>query len=97
MLCDDVALYTRRFAYCMRLIYLCCVLVCIVYTHRVDFTGAMMIVDELGDDPATGVTLKTLTSLVPGGLDAGRVASWSGARFGDSYGRATPTASQWHE
>lgn len=34
------------------------------YTADEDFTGADMIVDELGDDPATGVTLKTLASLL---------------------------------
>jgi HAD superfamily hydrolase (TIGR01509 family) len=34
------------------------------YTAGEDFTGADMIVDELGDDPATGVTLETLTSLL---------------------------------
>ena len=56
-----------------------------------------MIVDELGDDPSTGIKLDTLASLVPGGLQAGKKASWHGARRGDRYGRATPTASQWHE
>jgi len=35
------------------------------YTANEDFTGASMIVDELGDDPATGVTLDTLESLLP--------------------------------
>eukprot|EP00980_Cylindrotheca_fusiformis_P004326 scaffold921_cov126-Cylindrotheca_fusiformis.AAC.5 len=34
------------------------------YTADEDFTGADMIVDELGDDPATGVTLETLESLL---------------------------------
>ena len=34
------------------------------YTAGEDFTGADMIVEELGDDPATGVTLETLTSLL---------------------------------
>ena len=34
------------------------------YTQNEDFTGADMIVEELGDDAATGVTLDTLTSLL---------------------------------
>jgi HAD superfamily hydrolase (TIGR01509 family) len=34
------------------------------YTHDEDFTGADMVVDELGDDPSTGVTLETLSSLL---------------------------------
>lgn len=34
------------------------------YSAEEDFTGASMIVDELGDDPETGVTLETLTSLL---------------------------------
>lgn len=34
------------------------------YTGEEDFTGANMIVDELGDDPATGVTIGDLNSLL---------------------------------
>lgn len=34
------------------------------YSAGEDFTGASKIVDELGDDPETGVTLETLTSLL---------------------------------
>ena len=34
------------------------------YTAGEDFTGASMIVDELGDDPKTGVTLETLEMLL---------------------------------
>jgi HAD superfamily hydrolase (TIGR01509 family) len=34
------------------------------YTAGEDFTGANMIVEELGDDPETGVTLDTLKSLL---------------------------------
>ena len=34
------------------------------YTAGEDFTGAAMVVDELGDDPSSGVTLETLTSLL---------------------------------
>jgi beta-phosphoglucomutase-like phosphatase (HAD superfamily) len=34
------------------------------YTANEDFTGADMIVDELGDDPATGVTLETLAGFL---------------------------------
>lgn len=34
------------------------------YTSGEDFTGADMIVDELGDDPTNGVTLDTLRSLL---------------------------------
>lgn len=34
------------------------------YTVREDFTGADMIVDELDDDPKTGVTLETLDDLL---------------------------------
>lgn len=36
------------------------------YTAGEDFTGADLIVDELGEDPATGVTLKTLAGLIEG-------------------------------
>ena len=35
------------------------------YSAGEDFTGASMIVDELGNDGTTGVTLDTLTSLLP--------------------------------
>jgi HAD superfamily hydrolase (TIGR01509 family) len=41
-----------------------CIITKSSYTASEDFTGADMIVDELGDDPATGVTLETLTSLL---------------------------------
>ncbi|CAB9499675.1 CBBY-like protein [Seminavis robusta] len=34
------------------------------YTANEDFTGANMIVEELGDDPSSGVTLETLASLL---------------------------------
>jgi HAD superfamily hydrolase (TIGR01509 family) len=34
------------------------------YTANEHFTGASVIVEELGDDPATGVTLETLESLI---------------------------------
>ena len=34
------------------------------YTANEDFTGANLIVDELGDDPETGVTLETLKGLL---------------------------------
>ena len=34
------------------------------YTANEDFTGANMIVEDLGDDPTTGVTLETLESLL---------------------------------
>lgn len=34
------------------------------YTKNEDFSGADMVVDELGDDPATGVTLATLETLL---------------------------------
>jgi HAD superfamily hydrolase (TIGR01509 family) len=34
------------------------------YTSNEDFTGADMVVDELGDDPVKGVTLTTLASLL---------------------------------
>lgn len=34
------------------------------YSAGEDFTGSKMIVDELGDDPTSGVTLDTLTSLL---------------------------------
>ena len=63
--------------------------------RRADFTGAKMIVDELGDDGKNGVNLQTLISLLPGGLEGG-MASWSGARFGD-VSRSYPTPSQWLE
>ena len=34
------------------------------YTAEKDFTGSKLIVDELGEDVATGVTIGTLTSLL---------------------------------
>jgi HAD superfamily hydrolase (TIGR01509 family) len=34
------------------------------YTSSEDFAGADLVVDELGDDPSTGVTLDTLSSLL---------------------------------
>lgn len=34
------------------------------YTANEDFTGAAMVVDELGDDPTMGVTLETLVGLL---------------------------------
>lgn len=42
-----------------------CIVTKSTYTAGEDFTGANMIVDELGDDPSTGVTLETLASLLP--------------------------------
>ncbi|KAL7539837.1 hypothetical protein ACHAWF_006517 [Thalassiosira exigua] len=66
------------------------------YTADEDFTGAKVIVEELGDDAATGVTLRTLTSLLPVDPSSGtREVSWSGARYGDRQGHPTP--SRWHE
>lgn len=41
-----------------------CVVTKSSYTGGEDFTGADMVLEELGDDPATGVTLATLTSLL---------------------------------
>lgn len=65
------------------------------YTANEDFTGAGLIVDELGDNTATGVTLSTLMSLLPA-INKG--VSWSGARFvDDSARRSYPTPSQWLE
>mmetsp|Transcript_4063 Transcript_4063/g.7062 ORF Transcript_4063/g.7062 Transcript_4063/m.7062 type:complete len:499 (+) Transcript_4063:15-1511(+) len=62
------------------------------YTWDEDFTGAKMIVEELGDSGDV-VTLETLTSLLSGNEDdtewdpVGHVekggASWTGARLGD--------------
>lgn len=66
------------------------------YTANEDFTGAKLIVDELGDSETTGVTLQTLVSLLPGALESKGV-SWSGARYGDAARRSYPTPSQWHE
>jgi HAD superfamily hydrolase (TIGR01509 family) len=42
-----------------------CIVTKSTYTAGEDFTGASMIVDDLGDDPTTGVTLETLASLLP--------------------------------
>lgn len=42
-----------------------CIVTKSTYTAGEDFTGASMIVDDLGDDPSTGVTLETLASLLP--------------------------------
>jgi HAD superfamily hydrolase (TIGR01509 family) len=41
-----------------------CIVTKSYYTAHEDFTGASMIVDELGDDPKTGVTLETLSGLL---------------------------------
>jgi len=41
-----------------------CIVTKSYYTKNENFDGADMIVDELGDDPATGVTLDTLESLL---------------------------------
>ena len=40
------------------------------YTSGEDFSGADMVVDELGDNPATGVTLSVLESLVQASIPA---------------------------
>ncbi|EJK59479.1 hypothetical protein THAOC_20293 [Thalassiosira oceanica] len=70
------------------------------YTVNEDFTGAKMIVDELGDDKPGVVTVSTLESLLPGALEGSRTKSWAGARYVDPYlatRRAYPTPSSWHE
>ena len=41
-----------------------CIVTKTSYTSHDDFTGANMIVEELGDDPATGITLETLKGLL---------------------------------
>lgn len=41
-----------------------CIVTKSYYTANEDFTGATMIVDELGNDPNTGVTLETLNGLL---------------------------------
>jgi HAD superfamily hydrolase (TIGR01509 family) len=41
-----------------------CIVTKSYYTANEDFTGASMIVDELGDDPITGVTLETLAKIL---------------------------------
>lgn len=41
-----------------------CIVTVSSYSAGEDFTGAQMVVDELGDDSETGVTLDTLTSLL---------------------------------
>jgi len=43
-----------------------CLVIKSSYTAMEDFTGAKMIVEELGDDASTGVALATLTSLLEG-------------------------------
>lgn len=40
------------------------------YTANEDFTGAKLIVAELGDSATAGVNLQTLVSLLPGGLES---------------------------
>ena len=68
------------------------------YTANEDFTGAKLIVDELGDDANNDVTLDTLTCLLDNNADSeecatswdsvGHIekggASWAGARLGDA-------------
>ena len=41
-----------------------CIVTVSSYSSGEDFTGSKMVVDELGDDPDTGVTLDTLVSLL---------------------------------
>jgi len=41
-----------------------CIVTVSSYSAGEDFTGAAMVVDELGDDPETGVTLETLSGLL---------------------------------
>lgn len=41
-----------------------CIVTVSSYSKGEDFTGAQLVVDELGDDAQTGVTLETLTSLL---------------------------------
>ena len=43
---------------------ICCIVTKSSYTKGEDFTGANLIVDELGDDANTGVTLELMESLV---------------------------------
>ena len=71
------------------------------YTADEDFTGAKLVVDELGDDKPGVVTVSTLEGLLPGAIDgSGTKSSWAGARYVDPYlatRRAYPTPSSWHE
>ena len=41
-----------------------CIVTVSSYSSGEDFTGSKMVVDELGDDPDTGVTLDMLVSLL---------------------------------
>lgn len=41
-----------------------CIVTTNSYTEKEDFTGANLVVDELGDDPETGISLETLTGLL---------------------------------
>ena len=41
-----------------------CIVTVSSYSAGEDFTGSQMVVDELGDDAETGVTLETMTSLL---------------------------------
>ena len=59
------------------------------YTANENFKGADMIVDELGDDPATGVTLETLAGLLKGGDTPGSTPS-SGSPPAASATATTP-------
>lgn len=43
---------------------ICCIVTKNIYTENENFTGANMIVNELGNDPKTGITLDTLESLL---------------------------------
>ena len=77
------------------------------YTADEDFTGAKMIVEELGDDGTTGITLETLECLlgddveecaIPAWDRVGHVektgASWTGARLGDDLLNKPPGTAQ---
>lgn len=52
------------------------------YTANEDFTGAKIIVDELGDDASTGVTLDTLSSMLSSSAPAPAPAALGGRGIG---------------
>jgi len=65
------------------------------YTADEDFTGAKMIVEELGDDAETGVTLDTLTSLLDRAQDEAGEGTERTATAWDPIGHIEKVGSSW--
>ncbi len=69
------------------------------YTAMEDFTGATLIVDELGDDASTGITVETLSSLLEvtssAQVDSTTVAAAASTPSWDRVGHVETTGASW--